>query len=62
MKNKNNSLKFHETSTKHIKSVISFARRIAAAGGQVLVDADLHKKYDIESHKHWIILCRLYGV
>ena len=34
------SLKSHETSTKHIESVICFGRSSAAAGR---VDVDLHK-------------------
>ena len=46
MENINEHLKSHETSTKHIESVISFGRSSTAASR---VDVDLHKNV-IEQH------------
>ncbi|XP_068229366.1 uncharacterized protein [Palaemon carinicauda] len=48
-KNITQNLKSHETSTKHIDSVLTLAHRSAAAGR---IDAELHKNM-IEQHKYW---------
>ncbi|XP_076031379.1 zinc finger MYM-type protein 5-like isoform X2 [Oratosquilla oratoria] len=48
-KNITQNLKSHETSTKHIDSVLTLAHRSAAAGR---IDAEFHKNM-IEQHKYW---------
>lgn len=48
-KNITQNLKSHETSTKHIDSVLTLAHRSAAVGR---IDAELHKNM-IEQHKYW---------